>query len=142
MEQAEFERLIREGFESLPEAVREQIKNVALLLEDEPSIDVRKEEGLRDDETLLGRYVGVPRTARGEAYGVGVPLPDIITLYRIPIEEAAYEDMEHLSPLGFTEEMFRDRIRVVIADTIWHEFAHHFGMDEVEVRKREDGWGK
>jgi predicted Zn-dependent protease with MMP-like domain len=31
-----------------------------------------------------------------------------------------------------------ERIRTVIAETIWHEFAHYFGMDEHEVRRREE----
>ena len=50
-------------------------------------------------------------------------LPDTITLYQIPIEEAAEEDAMPVAQ--------------VIAETIWHEFAHHFGMDEHEVQHRE-----
>ena len=50
-------------------------------------------------------------------------LPDTITLYQEPIEEAAEED-------GIS-------VARVVAETIWHEFAHHFGMDEVEVQERE-----
>ena len=51
-------------------------------------------------------------------------MPDTITLFQKPIEEAAIEDDKD--------------VRDVVAETIWHEFAHHFGMDEGEVRKRED----
>jgi predicted Zn-dependent protease with MMP-like domain len=83
-----------------------------------------KTEGLGDDETLLGYYQGIPLTARGENYGVGVTMPDTITLYQWPIEDAAAED-------GLP-------VAQVIAETIWHEFAHFFGMDEHEVRHRED----
>ncbi len=119
----EFEKLIEEGFEQLPQWVREKIRNVALLVEEEPSDDVRKIEGLGDDETLLGYYQGVPLTARGDMYGVGMTMPDTITLYQKPIEQAALEDGLPVSQ--------------VIAETIWHEFAHHFGMDENEVRLRE-----
>ncbi len=118
-----FEQLVEEGYEKLPEWVRAKIKNVAILVEDEPSAEVRAIEGLGDDETLLGYYQGIPLTARGEEYGVGVTMPDTITLYRRPIEIAAEED-------GLP-------VAQVIAETIWHEFAHHFGMDEHEVRMRE-----
>ncbi len=123
MKRAEFEKLVAEGYEKLPQWVREKIKNVALLIEELPSEEVRKEEGLEDDETLLGLYRGIPLSARGEYYGVGATLPDTITLYQLPIEEAAEEDGMDVAD--------------VVAETIWHEFAHHFGMDEGEVRRRE-----
>ena len=123
MNRGEFEKLTAEGFERLPEWVRAKIKNVALLVEDEPSKEDREAEGLADDETLLGLYKGIPLSARGEQYGVGMTMPDTITLYQKPIEEAALEDGKD--------------VRDVVAETVWHEFAHHFGMDEGEVRKRE-----
>ncbi|MDP3646151.1 MAG: metallopeptidase family protein [bacterium] len=128
MKLQEFEKLVAEGFERLPEWVRKKIKNVAVLIEDLPSEEVRKEEGLEDDETLLGLYHGVPLSARGEMYGIGATLPDTITLYRLPIIDAAEDDGKD--------------VREVIAETIWHEFAHHFGMDEHEVRDREQKRGR
>lgn len=124
MPRADFENLIAEGYEQLPEWVRGKIRNVALLVEDEPSQEDRKAQGLADDETLLGLYKGVPLSERGDMYGVGMTLPDTITLYQKPIEQAAEED-------GLS-------VAQVVAETIWHEFAHHFGMDEHEVRERED----
>lgn len=120
----EFEKLVAAGYEQLPEWVRAKIKNVALLVEDEPSKEEREAQGLSHDETLLGLYKGVPLSARGDYYGVGMTLPDTITLYRRPILEAAEE--EHKP------------VEQVIAETVWHEFAHHFGMDEAEVRAREE----
>ncbi len=123
MRRGEFDALVREGYERLPEWVREKIKNVALLIEDEPDEETCREEGLDEDETLLGLYRGIPQTARGEGYGVGATLPDTITLYQKPIEEAAKED-------GIP-------VAQVVAETIWHEFAHHFGMNEGEVQERE-----
>lgn len=124
MSHEEFEKLAEEGFLLIPEKFRARIRNVALLIEDEPSKEVRQREGLSEDETLLGLYQGIPATARGDSYGVGPTLPDTITLFQLPIEEAAMEDQED--------------IRVVIAETIWHEYAHYFGMDEDEVRFREE----
>ena len=127
MPREEFEKLVTEGYEKLPQWVREKIKNVALLVEDEPSQEDRDAEGLGDDETLLGLYKGIPLSARGGEYGVGMTMPDTITLYQIPVEDAAEED-------GLP-------VAQVIAETIWHEFAHHFGMDEREVREREESRG-
>lgn len=124
MERKEFEKLVQEGFLLIPEKFRGRIKNVALLVEDEPSEEVRAQEGLTEDETLFGLYQGIPATLRGDSYGVGPTLPDTITLFRLPIEEAAN---------GVPEE-----VRKVVAETIWHEYAHYFGMDEDEVRFRED----
>ena len=123
MTRGDFEKLVAEGYDRLPEWVREKINNVALLIEDEPSEDDRKEQGLGEHETLLGLYKGIPLSARGENYGVGMTLPDTITLYQFPIEDVAAEDGKD--------------VREVVAETIWHEFAHHFGMDEHEVRGRE-----
>jgi len=125
MNREDFEKLVGEGFERLPQWVRQRIKNVALLVEDEPSEEDRRLQGLSDDETLLGLYKGIPLSERGDLYGVGMTMPDTITLYQQPIEDAAEEDgME---------------IAQVVAETIWHEYAHHFGMDEHEVQKRERG---
>ena len=123
MNRNEFEKLVEEGFERLPQWVREKIKNVAILVEDEPSREDREAEGLSDEETLLGLYKGIPLSARGEMYGVGMTMPDTITLYQLPIEQAAGED--------------KMDVRDVVSETVWHEFAHHFGMDEDEVRGRE-----
>lgn len=124
MDRETFEKLVEEGFLLLPEKFRTRIKNVALLVEDEPSEEVRIQEGLSEGETLLGLYQGIPNTARGDTYGVGPTLPDTITLFRLPIEETAHEDGED--------------VRKVIAETIWHEYAHYFGMDEDEVQFREN----
>lgn len=124
MTRDEFEKLAEEGFLLIPEKFRERIRNVAILIEDEPSDDLRRQECLALGETLLGLYQGIPATARGDSYGIGPTLPDTITLFKLPIEEEA----------GDTEE----EVRKVVAETIWHEFAHYFGMDEDEVRLRED----
>ncbi len=120
----EFEQLVAEEFSTaVPEDFRDKIKNVAFLIEDEPSQALRREENLAPYMTLLGHYRGIPHTARGDFYGMGATMPDTITLFQFPIEQAALQD-------GAS-------VRQVIRDTIWHELAHHFGMDESAVRRRE-----
>ncbi len=133
MDDVGFEALVEEGFLKLPEWVRAKIKNVALLVENDPSEEVRLREGLRKDETLLGYYHGTPLSARGEYYGVGGTLPDTITIYKEPTLDMAGEEC----PADASDEEYREHVRRIVADTVWHEFAHHFGMDEGEVRERE-----
>jgi predicted Zn-dependent protease with MMP-like domain len=133
MDQNKFEQLVSDGYDQLPEWVREKISNVAILVEDEPSEEDRKQQGLRDDETLLGLYKGIPLSARGETYGIGMTLPDTITIYMLPTLDMADEEC---GP-GASEEVFKEHVKKIVADTIWHEFAHHFGMDESAVHKRE-----
>ena len=128
MRRLEFEKLVAEGYERLPQWVQDKIKNVALLVEDEPSPEIRQRERLGRNQTLLGYYQGIPLSRRGDHYGVGITMPDTITLYQLPIEQMARHDPEH--------------IREVVADTVWHEFAHHFGMNEHEVRSREQKTGR
>lgn len=138
MHREDFERLVAEGYEQLPEWVRQKIKNVALLVEDEPSEEDRRVQGLSDDETLLGLYKGIPLAARGDFYGVGMTMPDSITIYMLPILDAADEEVGEEA----SDEVFFERVRTIVAETVWHEFAHHFGMNEREVRLREQERGE
>jgi len=123
MNRAEFEKLAAEALNNLPSEKREKIKNVVVLIEDWPDKETWREHKLSRGETLLGLYRGVPRTARGVDYGVGPTLPDTITLYQLPIEEEGGGDPE--------------KIKRVIEETIWHEFAHYFGMGEEAVQTKE-----
>ena len=123
MRKYDWEHFVERGIAALPRQYRDAIENVAILLEEDVSHEVRVREGLAQNETLLGLYHGVPRTERGEGYGVGVVLPDTITLYKQPIlAEALDTDGD---------------VARVVRETIWHEFGHYFGLDEVEVRERE-----
>ena len=118
-----FEEAAAEAFEKIPEKFRKLMKNVALLIEDEPDAETLKEEGLEEGDSLLGLYRGIPNTERGAYYGVGPTLPDTITLYQLPIEEEA--------------EHSKKSIEQVLYETLWHEIAHYFGFDEHSVREEE-----
>ncbi len=143
MQREEFETLVAEGYDLLPEWVKKKIKNVALLVDDEPSAEVRQREGLGPHETLLGYYHGVPLSERGDMYGVGgAVLPDTITIFQNPILDAAAQESSHgVGIEGVSEDIYKEHVRKIVADTVWHEFAHHFGMDEHEVRMRENERG-
>ncbi len=134
----EFEALVVEEFErAIPDKFKPHLKNVAFLVEGEPSAQVRRREGLAPNQTLLGYYHGIPTPERGDFYGMGTTMPDTITLYQGPIEGEANE-LQHSNFLKNIRIDFNTCVRQVIRETIWHEVAHHFGMEEHEVRGRED----
>jgi predicted Zn-dependent protease with MMP-like domain len=63
---------------------------------------------------LLGLYQGIPQTRRTSSY-VGA-MPDLITIYRGPLERH----------YGYDRELLRAQIR----RTVLHEIAHHFGISD------------
>jgi predicted Zn-dependent protease with MMP-like domain len=120
MSPAQFERLVTEALALIPAEFRRRLDNVTIVIEDEPSAEVRAEMGLGEEETLFGLYTGTPLTERTVDYA---GLPDQITIYRRPILE------EFDSPA---------EVRREVARTVIHEIAHHFGIGE--ERLKELGW--
>ena len=132
MTEEEFMALALAEWEAVPEHLRAGVRNVALLMENEPDEETREAEGLWGEETLLGLYRGIPQTARGSDYGVGGTLPDTITLYRIPILAEARD-------LTDTDtSAFRNNVAKVVRETLWHEIGHYMGYDEAPINRRED----
>jgi predicted Zn-dependent protease with MMP-like domain len=124
MENKEFEKIVNEAFLRIPEKFRVQMKNVGIVIEDEPDRETLLAQGLTEPEdTLLGLYSGIPHTERDSGYGLAGTMPDKITVYRLPNELEAEESGQPLAQ--------------VVYDTLWHEIAHHFGMDEEEVETAE-----
>ena len=112
-----FERLVETAIASLPAELLSYLDNVQITVADVPPPDPVGE----GEEILLGLYEGVPRTERG--FGEGL-LPDRITLYRRPLEARARNQQE---------------LADVVRDTVVHEIAHHFGIDDDHLD--ELGWG-
>lgn len=100
----EFELLVEEAIESLPDDLRAFMSNVAVLIDEEPPAGL----------PLLGLYQGVPLTQRTSGYA-GVP-PDKITIYRGPLVRRAAGDP--------------DRLRAEVRRVVVHEIAHHFGISD------------
>ncbi len=132
MEEREFSALAEAEWAAMPPRFKDKVKNVALLIEDEPSDEVRREEGLAEGESLFGIYQGIPNTERGSEYGIGGTLPDTITLYRLPILAEAEELTD-----DHTGE-FKKHVAKVVRETIWHEVGHYFGFDDPHLYERED----
>ena len=85
MNDEEFSKLVNEGVERIPVRFQERIKNVVFLIVGEPTALQLRENNIKDGQTLLGLYSGIPLTERGEYYGTGMVLPDTITIFKIAI---------------------------------------------------------
>ncbi|WP_052666158.1 metallopeptidase family protein [Nitriliruptor alkaliphilus] len=113
-----FERLVEDAVAGLPEELLSHLDNVQLTVVDVPPADP---VGDGRDAVLLGLYQGVPRTER--TWGAAA-LPDRITLFRRPLEARASS---------------RAELAEIVRETVVHEIAHHFGIDD--DRLDELGWG-
>jgi predicted Zn-dependent protease with MMP-like domain len=125
MSDEEFLKLVDAGIDALRPDVKERMKNVAIVIADEPSLLQREENGLGEEDTLFGLYEGIPQTERGVTDDV--VLPDKITIFKLPILKT-YSDPEDIA--------------TCVENTVWHEVAHHFGMEEDEVEEEERRRGK
>lgn len=106
---AEFDQIVERALARIPPRFRNRMQNIAFVVEREP-----RRPG------LLGLYQGRPLTHRnvGDAFS----MPDQITIYQGPHERMAHS-LEHLE--------------VMVYETVWHEIAHYFGMNERQVRAAE-----
>ncbi len=101
-----FERLVRRALAALPEEFRSRLENVAVVIEDEPPEDM---------PDTLGLYEGIPLTERSLE---DVTLPDVITIFKGPIERVCH-----------TEEDIEEEVRL----TVLHEVGHFFGLEEAQL---------
>jgi predicted Zn-dependent protease with MMP-like domain len=120
MREREFQRLVAEAWRRIPREFRDRVHNLAIVVEPEPTPAQLRTAGVRPPATLLGLYEGVPLTQRGSWYQM--VLPDKISLFQGPIEREARRPGD---------------LPRVIYETLWHELAHYFGMDEPQVRRAE-----
>ena len=109
MQSADFDALVERALKKIPARFRKRLENIVIVVEPEPP-----------RPGLLGLYQGRPMTSRSVSDGFS--MPDQITIYQGPHERMSrnLEDLE-----------------LNVGDTVWHEIAHYFGMDEVQVRRAE-----
>jgi predicted Zn-dependent protease with MMP-like domain len=115
----QFQKLINQALEELPGEHAKNIKNVAILYEDDPTPEQREELKLHCDQTLLGLYQGTPLSQR---QGMTRLLPDKITLFKNPLQRQASTPVE---------------LREAIRHTLWHEIAHYYGLDHDKIHALE-----
>ncbi len=121
MDRERFSRLVARALDSVPEEFRQRMHNLAVVVEDEPRLRVRRTTSRsagprRTHKLLLGVFEGVPATKKSV---FDVPLgPDRIVLYQKNIERICHTDAE---------------IQHEIRQTLLHELGHYFGMSEAEL---------
>jgi len=118
-----FEKLVADALASIPHPFREAMKNIAIVVEDEPSRALLREMGIAPPDTLLGLYSGTPLTERRWDYGN--TLPDRIQLFQGPHERSSKNE---------------DDLVVAIAETLIHEIGHYFGMSEEQIEEIEENY--
>ena len=121
MTREQFRRLVLEAVTLIPKRFRREMKNLALVVEDEPAAELLADMEIEPPDSLYGLYQGTPLPERTWAFGN--TLPDRITLYQRPIEEDCDDE---------------DEIRAVIGETLIHEVGHYFGMSEEEIEEIEE----
>ena len=123
MTRQRFASLVEEALRDIPQRFRDAMRNVAVVVEDEPSPELLAEMEMEPDDTLFGLYHGTPLTQRDSGYGN--TLPDRIAIYQGPIEDACETDED---------------IRECVAETVIHEFGHYFGLSEEEIEEIEENY--
>jgi predicted Zn-dependent protease with MMP-like domain len=121
MTRAEFERLVVEATALIPKRFRREMRNLAVVVEDEPDAGLLAEMEIEPPDSLYGLYQGTPLPER--TWGFGNNLPDKITLYQFPIEEDCEDE---------------DEMRAVIGETLIHEVGHYFGLSVEEIEEIEE----
>ena len=114
---AEFQALVQQALDGLPEEYARRMTNVAVVVEDEPSSEVLADLEMDEDEDLLGLYQGLP-IDKESFFQAGGQLPAKISIYRGPI----------LRLCRTKQEVVQE-----VRDTVVHEIGHHFGFDDDEM---------
>ncbi len=115
---AEFEQLVADALDAIPEELGRLMENVNVFVEDWPT----RQQLAGRQGTLLGLYEGIDLTRRSPLSYAGV-MPDRITVFRGPVSAIA-RNQEELVEL--------------VTTTVIHEVAHHFGISD--QRLEELGW--
>ncbi len=115
---ADLEALVVDAIDRLPAEFRERLGSVAIVIEDEATPDQLASVRAHG---LYGLYQGVPRTAFGAD---GASVPSKITIFRGPLVRA------NPTPA---------RLAAAVAETVYHEIAHHFGISDGRLHELRGG---
>jgi predicted Zn-dependent protease with MMP-like domain len=114
----DIEGMVIDALERLPEAYRVRLGSVAIVIEDEADQAQLASVGAIG---LFGLYQGVPRTRLSADAS---PAPSKITIFRGPLTRA--------NPR-------REALAAAVADTVYHEIAHHFGVSDERLHELKRG---
>ena len=111
-----FDKLVTKAMDELPQEYITGLNNVAIVYADWPNEHQLQKGRVQHDSILLGLYEGIPLTQRGMGYTF--VLPDVITLFKVPIQSVSRND----------EELFEQ-----VKRTLWHEIAHYYGLNHNRI---------
>jgi predicted Zn-dependent protease with MMP-like domain len=111
----QFRIMASQAIDSLPQPYIDNMKNVAIVIEDDPTPEQKARLHLHNGQTLYGLYEGIPLTKRGN---YTMALPDKITIFKNPI---------------ITNSQNLTQLKTQIKRTIWHEIAHHYGLNHQQI---------
>ena len=117
MKRRDFEKLVLEALEQLPDEIALHMDNVDVVVQAWPSEEQLDSTGLDGPHELLGLYEGIPLTER-DSYNMA--LPDRVNIFQGPIEAISSD---------------RETLVQEIRDTVLHEIAHHFGIDDQRLEE-------
>jgi len=102
---------------ALPEAFRERLTDVPILVEPRPSEELVR-EGF--DPRALGLFEGPTHAEREQGDAAQAAETTRIVLYSANLA---------------SESLDEDQLRTEVATTVWHEVGHYFGLDEDELTR-------
>jgi predicted Zn-dependent protease with MMP-like domain len=108
------EAMVVDALERLPAVFRERLGSVAIVIEDEADAAQLASVGAWG---LFGLYQGIPRTRLSADAS---PAPSKITIFRGPLVRA--------NPRP-------DALAAAVAETVYHEIAHHFGISDERLHE-------
>lgn len=118
MNRQDFEKLVVDSLEDLPEVFQKKLENIDVVVEDEPTPEQVRKIRAGHRRSVLGLYQGVPLLRRTHFYSM--VMPDKITIFKKNIERVCKNDKE---------------IKRLVTHTVQHELAHHFGITDERLRK-------
>ncbi|MFH1522807.1 MAG: metallopeptidase family protein [Patescibacteria group bacterium] len=113
----QFEKLVSEALDSLPDKFLHRLNNIAIFVKDSPTKEQLSKLERKNNYILFGLFEGY---AQAKRLNFGPVLPDRITLFRKSI-------LKNCSNL--------QECKTQIVKTVKHEIAHHFGLDEKGARR-------
>ncbi len=120
MRRKQFEALVEKALATIPREFRDAMRNLAIIVEDEPDDELLDDMEVPEDDTLFGLYHGTPLPNRPA--DDGNRLPDVITIFQGP-HEREYDGEDLVTAIG---------------ETLIHEIGHYFGWDDDHLEEIED----
>jgi predicted Zn-dependent protease with MMP-like domain len=122
LSQEEFEDAVLSALKKLPKVLKNKMENIDVVIEEQASLHILEEMGLRSPRHLLGLYQGIPLDRRGFYYGN--VLPDKITLFKNPIESICRN---------------KEEVEKKVREVVIHEVGHYFGLDDERLEELGNG---